>query len=442
MYNMFLSYINQMRFPQLLSVALAWSVFCPTAMIGAFYCNLRPLSHPSSSFASNIYGGKLMLVSSPKKECRLSRSMKRFALSASIGSASIEPEETVRNRNIHDDDTKTNRRLVWNRLLECFQGDFDNYRQVVEDRQKNLLPKEGGGHEHFHCTLIPLNDTSRLAAFYFDGNPNRIFRFRYYEFVNGMRQKSDFDVVEMRLCTLNPTLETILRANAHDPLSWPSIFEEFQPPSIEEPKLNLLPKCEITWSLEKDPVQHSYAIDIPEIGDDENADRSDDGETYDRFLETSRSLHAVMVHGQAIVDSTIVPGMKIRILDQLSLYDDVFYINDRGFDPVSGAFIYGNQRGVPYRLERVTSLSGTPSSSSPSTSSSAKFQQQDDIILRQSTSNDIQRHVVDPDLKWTLGPRWRTADEYDIRLQAIGGPSAGISKRDFTQSRANNDKKS
>lgn len=443
-YNTLLSFVGKTRFPQLLLVA--WILCCPTCMIGAFYLNLQRSQPALLSAKANC---NIVMVSSQRRELRPSQyCMKPFTLLASVVT-SVDHEASTDN---NDGDNKRDRRLVWNRLFEYFQGDFDNYRQVVEDRQKNLLPKEGGGHEHFHCTLIPLNGTSRLAAFYFDGNPTRIFRFRYYELVDdvpisqgnshtsslstdedNLLRITDFDTVEMRLYTLHPTLEGILRANAVDPLSWPAIFESFEPPSVKEPKLNLLPKCEITWSMEKDPVQHSYAIDIPEARVHDGPHNDDDDESG---VESRRSLHAVMLHGQAIVESTIVPGMQIRIVDQLSLYDDVFYINDRGFDPISGAFIYGNQRGVPYRLERVTSLSGIPSSSSSSASL-----EHDEISSDQSSRSNIQRDVVDPDLKWTLGPQWRTTDEYEIRLQAIGGPSAGISKKDFTKNNTTQKKK-
>jgi hypothetical protein len=402
-------------------------------MNGALSFGLLPSSR-QALLASNTYSNK-GLVQSHYTERRLSPSTASFALWSSIDT-SVDPGATT--------DNNRDGRLVWNRLFACFQGDFDNYRQVVEDRQQNLLPKEGGGHEHFHCTLIPLNGTSRLAAFYFDGNPNRIFRFRYYELVgdaatsqgtshssslstgeNDLLRTTDNAKVKMRLYTLHPTLEQLLRANADDPLSWPSIFECFQPPP-PEPKLNILPKCEVIWSLEKDPEQHSYTVDIPE-------ERVDNGDDECGSDESRRSLHAIMVHGQAIVESTIVPGMQIRILDQLSLYQDVFYINDRGFDPVSGAFIYGNQRGVPYRLERVTTLSGIPSSSLSSSL------QEDGTKSRQSFK-DKQRLVVDPDLKWTLGPQWRTAAEYDQRLLAIGGPSAGISKKGISRGSSTNNK--
>lgn len=265
---------------------------------------------------------------------------------------------------------------LWKQLVDRFQGDFDNYQQVLEDRRNGLLPREGGGHENFHCTLIPVSPTGRLAAFYFDGNPQRIFRFRYYEL---LMPPSDNAVLEMRLHTLHPDLETLLRTHSKDPIKWPDLFDGFQVSSpFDESlgKINYLPNCEVAWSFDLDPDQHSYEM-----------------------AETN-GIHAVMVHGEAIVDSTVIPGIQIRILDQLSLFEDVFYINDRGFDPKTGAFLYGNQRGVPYRLERVTSLNGQGN----------------------------ERRVLNDDLQWTMGPQWRDEEEYEEKIRAIGGPSAVMSR--------------
>jgi hypothetical protein len=286
-------------------------------------------------------------------------------------------------------------------LMEWFQGDFDNYPQVVDDRMQNLEPREGGGHEHFHCTLVPVSGSSRLAAFFFDGNPDRIFRFRYYQFVydESMVVEKSTQSIEMQLYTLHPHLEKLLRTHSSDPVSWPGLFNDFEPNDPTENKLNLLPKCEIVWSREKDTVQHAYAIDIP----DESTGVGIKG-----------SLHAVMVHGEAIVNSTIVPGMAIRILDQLSLYSDVFYINDRGFDPVTGAFIYGNQRGVPYRLERVS-----------------HFLPHVSTTINKLPPPQLKQEVSNTDLAWTLGPQWRTEEEYIQKIQLIGGHSSGINKKRY-----------
>eukprot|EP00980_Cylindrotheca_fusiformis_P013916 scaffold3618_cov129-Cylindrotheca_fusiformis.AAC.16 len=282
--------------------------------------------------------------------------------------------------------------VIWNRWLDNFQGDFDNYSQVMEDRANGMLPNEGGGHENFHCTLVPLSKTSRLAAFYFDGNPERIFRFRYYELTfppaaEGRSSSSsgdddDSSIIEMKLYTLHPELERLLRSKSDEPLQWPSLYNSFQVKEEGgEDKIQYLPNCEIAWSLRMDPVEHSYAKSVA-VGDKDG-------------------IHAVMVYGEAIVDSTIIPGMKIRILDQLSLYRDTFYINDRGLDPETGDYIYGNQAGVPYRLERVS---------------------------RMISSNGKEREVVREDLKWTMGPKWRSQDEYEMKIKGIGGPSSKMNQ--------------
>ncbi|KAI2504417.1 CpeT/CpcT family (DUF1001) [Fragilaria crotonensis] len=248
-------------------------------------------------------------------------------------------------------------------FLATFSGDFDNYLQVLNDRQNGLLPREGGGHEHIHCTLIPVSPESRLAAFYFDGNPQKIFRFRYYEI-----QDSGL----MKLYTLTPELEGQLRKEL-DPTQWPRIYKEYDSPSLG--KIQELPKCDVQWSTVPDPDQHVYAL-----------------EAY----PNRPGSHAVMVYGEAIVESTMMPGTKILVRDQLSLWDDEFWIHDRGFDPESMAYIYGNQLSIPYQLQRVTRI------------------------------NDGNRVVCNDDLKWTLGSDWRTQAIYDEKLQAINGVSSKL----------------
>lgn len=245
-------------------------------------------------------------------------------------------------------------------FLTSFCGDFDNYNQVVRDRQEGMLPREGGGHEHIHCTLVPFSRMSRLAAFYFDGNPKKIFRFRYYEI------KDDGN---MELYTLDPELEGKMRMEA-DPMKWPQIFSNHDGTKIHE-----LPKCDVQWNEDPDPVQHEYAV---------------------QAYPNRPGDHAVMVYGEAVVDSTMMPGTKILVRDQLSLWDDEFWIHDRGFDPKSMNYIYGNQRGVPYQLERVTNM------------------------------HNGERSAVNQELRWTLGSEWRTEEEYAANMNAIDGVSSNL----------------
>lgn len=209
-----------------------------------------------------------------------------------------------------------------------------------------------------------------MAAFWFDGIPQRIFRFRYYQLRVGEESKHE---VDMQLYCLNPTLEGKLRG-IEDPMEWPKAVAEFE--TENDNVADLLPKCDVQWSRQLDPVQHEYA----QKRNDENDDKGDLG------------IHAIMVHGQAVVDSTMMPGNKILIKDQLSLWEDQFWIHDRGFNPETMDFIYGNQRGVPYRLERVTNI-----------------------------TSDNGREVVRKDLQWTMGPKWRTTEAFEAKLEVLGG---------------------
>ena len=384
---------------------------------------------------TSIFSTSLIIVeafSVGKQYCRggARYSGRHSAVTGTFQEMVVEPcESTSSVDGVGDGDGESSHEKVTKILSEWFQGDFDNYAQVVEDRKNGLLPREGGGHEHFHCTLVPVTESTRLAAFFFDGNPNRIFRFRYYELltptiINDVDHQHNNNVtVEMRLNTLNPELEQLLKSHSTDPLSWPDIFKNFQHEGVssnsssgsssssgsDEKNQKVIPlsKCEIVWSFDKDPIQHSYIS-------------SDDGKDDEA---ENMSLHAVMVHGEQVVNSTIVPGMRIRILDQLSLYQHVFYINDRGFDPITGAFIYGNQRDIPYRLERVSNIL-------PSAISAAA----DDDDGSSSTADRrerLQLKVINPELEWTIGPKYRTIEEYDSKLKVIGGPSTGINKKDF-----------
>ena len=249
-------------------------------------------------------------------------------------------------------------------FLPTFSGDFDNYQQVLSDRQNGLLPREGGGHEHIHCILVPVSPDARLAAFYFDGNPQKIFRFRFYKI------QTDGS---MQLYTLTPGLEGQLRKQL-DPTKWSQIFSEYDTGSSGD-KIHELPKCDVQWSQDPDPVQHEYAL---------------------QAYPGRPGNHAVMTYGEAIVESTMMPGNKILIRDQLSLWDDEFWIHDRGFNPDSMDYIYGNQRGIPYQLERVTRM------------------------------EEGERIVVNKDLEWTLGSDWRTEEEYEAKLQAVNGVSSKL----------------
>jgi hypothetical protein len=115
-----------------------------------------------------------------------------------------------------------------------------------------------------------------------------------------------------------------------------------------------------------------------------------------------------MVHGEALVDSQMIPGQKILIKDQLSLWHDQLWIHDRGYNPDTMEYIYGNQKGIPYRMQRVTDI--VPNHKNDRNDYSIWPSQQ-------------QRRITDTELAWTLGNDYRTPVEYETNMQLIGGSS-------------------
>ncbi len=307
-------------------------------------------------------------------------------------------------------------------LQSSFQGDFDNYSQVYLDRKNGLLPREGGGHEHFHATLLPISTDSFprdlfpgveensveslcsvvVAAYYFEGMPNRIFRLRMYtlycdnEVGNG--DGDDEERVKMKLYTFDPSLEGQLRKESERVIeNWEDIISNHVSmhghASFKE-----LERCDILWTKEPNSIRHAYL------------------ETYLTSIDKERckdpAIHAVMVNdhekGGVLLESQMMPGSYIRIQDELSLWKNELWINDRGHDAESKAMVYGNWGGVPYQMNRVASL-------------------------KSSQEGSFEREIVDPQLVWTLGDLWRTPEEYDSKMEAVGGIATKMNKNTNTK---------
>ena len=336
-------------------------------------------------------------------------------------------------------------------MLRRFQGDFDNYKQVVEDRRRGLLPAEGGGHEHIHCTLVPCpkmfqNEVSAnqeqwvIAAFYLNGNPKQIFRFRLYRIIPP-NVGEDNNTVRLKLHTLNPELDQLLRGCSEQPWAWwdevynlwlisgrpdtnergqlqPEQWQKFQFEGIHE-MASLLNGCDVLWSPEWNPLNHTYLY----------MNEYDDLDAPSFATQPEAGYHATMEAGPdgIIVDSiSMIPGKRILIKDELSLWENEFWINDRGYDPDAaidenpvGAhdwkdsrgmpYVYGNRRGVPYKLERVSSMK----------SEIGKLIDASCCNDEAGSSLTLERIVVNPELKWTLGDRYRTSEVYQQKLDEL-----------------------
>ncbi len=298
-------------------------------------------------------------------------------------------------------ETSTRRSLL-PKLLSDFQGDFDNYHQVYSDRQNGLLPRQGGGHEHFHATLIPIDIQNLpdslfpveekneeqcgavIAAYYFDGMPSRIFRLRVYTLY--CDEHSDDDGVKMKLFTCDPSLEGKLRSKSQSALEdWGNIIEKHVSENKDEKDtiFQEMERCDILWTTKPDAIRHQYLESF---------------HPATKTSETSEPVHAIMVNdhekGGVLLESQMMPGSYIRVQDELSLWENELWINDRGHDAESGNMVYGNWDGVPYQMARVARL-----------------------------NSDLEREVIDKSISWTMGEAWRTEAEYESKMTAIGGIS-------------------
>ena len=220
----------------------------------------------------------------------------------------------------------------------------------------------------------------------------------------------------MTLYSLSPEVEGMLRGLSGRPLEWvPALLRYLQSASSAsssdvgtdsdfQPFLELH-GCDVEWRPDPDPDRHAYAYGKAQT-------------SSSRKLQPDEAHHAVMVNGEATIPSLMNPGSMIRVVDELSLWEDDFWINDRGFDPDSGDFVYGNQRGVPYKMRRVSSL----------IQPSVLEEEDGDDGTIESPLN-LQRRIDNEALAWTLGDAYRTSEEYTAAMEAIGGVSAQMNAR-------------
>jgi CpeT/CpcT family (DUF1001) len=268
------------------------------------------------------------------------------------------------------------RAAVQTDLLSLFQGEFDNYEQVVADRAAGLTPGPGGGHEHIHCSLklvtsmappqlLQAQDgftapTAVIAArYYFNAQPAVTFRFRLYTFGLCASDAARGDVL-MRLWRLHPDVETRLRAVGYklQGFDWQSSAAESSADVAES-----MDGCEIYWSRG-------------------SSSSSDAAATASSEQQQSPAFVGLMGEDDAgtWISSQNTAGQDILVKDDLKLWPAELWVNDRGYSR-TGEFVYGNQRDVPYKMQRVQ-----PGGA----------------------------------LEWTLGAQYRTDSEYAAKMAAIG----------------------
>lgn len=205
-------------------------------------------------------------------------------------------------------------------FTSLFVGEWDNYHQIRQERDGGMLPGDGGGHEHIHCSITQIGPELLFARYYFNGNPSIVFRSRLYRV--HVPDNSDRGIVEMNIYRFYEETERELKRQNYNinAIEWD-----------DDDVYDWLAGCEVYWER--------YA---PE--DDDDAGRMLGIERGPRFV-------GYMKGGGCELYSREIGG-RIRVMDDLLLTSGQLWVADRGFDE-SQNFVYGNRRGVPYKMTRI-----------------------------------------------------------------------------------------
>lgn len=190
-------------------------------------------------------------------------------------------------------------------LLELFEGEFDNYAQVWEEKeQKTPYP-----HEHIHSIFrrVPLPALGPHIFYvkqYLDGDPQKVYRQRLYSFVPNSQENA----LELRIYTF-PDEQAVMDAHLN-PAKLAGLTLD---------KLRATPGCEVYW-------------------------RGQGAEFLGTMKPTCR------VNSQR-------SGKTIVITDNLKLNQEAIWINDQATD-TAGNYVFGNRSGQPHKLKRCRFFSG------------------------------------------------------------------------------------
>lgn len=230
-------------------------------------------------------------------------------------------------------------------FIALFVGDFDNGLQTRTERLHGVYPGEGGGHEHIHCRIRCVTDNLLFAMYYFNGDPGRIFRTRIYA-LDVRQPVCERGLIEMRILRLYEEYEQQLASVGYDVDRVDSSFW------TNAAMYTWLQGCEVFWEKVKRNDAPVPSTTTAEDGDD------DDFAVRCLGIASGARFIGYMIGGGCEVYSREV-GDRIRILDDLLLTRRDLWVADRGFDR-NDKFIYGNRKGIPYKMRRVAPTADDP----------------------------------------------------------------------------------
>jgi hypothetical protein len=190
-------------------------------------------------------------------------------------------------------------------LMKLFEGEFDNYAQVWEEKEQ----KAQHPHEHIHSIFARVNlpavgEQVFYVKQYMNGDPTKIYRTRLYSFAPNEKEKA----IELRIYTF-PDEKAV--NDAH--------LDQTKLAGLTLDKLKATPGCEVYWQ------------------------RS--GEEFKGTMKPTCRVNSARL------------GKTIIITDDLKLTPEEIWINDQAKDE-AGGYVFGNKSGVPHKLKRARYYTG------------------------------------------------------------------------------------
>lgn len=189
-------------------------------------------------------------------------------------------------------------------------GLYDNRKQSAAGAAKGKFTAQDGGHEYVSARIAPhpVIGNIVIASYYFDNDISKTFRYRFYEFV-----KDD----------INGSKDIIMKL--------------YRPLLATEERLKSM----------------SYKVtdkDLPNISTDFEYLQGCDVE----WKKNLSCYKGTLVNGECKLCSLTNPDVELVIKDELKLWKNALWINDRVYT-AAGKQIIGNKDGIPYKMEKQKS---------------------------------------------------------------------------------------
>lgn len=200
----------------------------------------------------------------------------------------------------------------WQRLNKLFTGEFNNFQQVWQERE-DVIP-DSLVHEHIHSIFKPVSIPALGANVFFvkqymNGDPNKVYRMRVYQFVPDKKEKAirldiysfkdKADEERFKLADENPSLLT----------------------SLTSEQFTSVPGCSVYWKKQ----------------------------TNDEFIGTMKPRACNFVSRRT--------NKRIYITDTLKLNAEEIWISDQATDE-DGKYVFGHKGKIPHKLRRVRPFKG------------------------------------------------------------------------------------